>query len=65
MGGRKTSARRGGLAMDETTLRKLLHDTVVHEPPIRPVAGNVLRKGIKLRRRRRALSAAGGVAVTA
>ena len=44
--------------MDETSLRALLERALVPEPPIGPVAGNSLRAGIKLRRRRRMRAAA-------
>ena len=50
--------------MDETTLRTLLDSALADEPPIGPGADNALRAGIKLRRRRRVLTAALGVAVT-
>jgi YVTN family beta-propeller protein len=55
----------GTPGMDETTLRRLLDSALVHEPPMGPVAQNALRAGIKLRRRRRIVGAAGGVAVAA
>ena len=51
--------------MDETTLRTLLDSALAGEPPIGPVADNALREGIRLRRRRRVLSAATGMAVAA
>jgi S1-C subfamily serine protease len=51
--------------MDETTLRRMLDGALAGEPPIGPGADNALRAGIKLRRRRRVLSAAGGMAVVA
>ena len=51
--------------MDETTLRRLLDGALAGEPPIGPGAENALRAGIRLRRRRRVLSAAGGMAVAA
>jgi S1-C subfamily serine protease len=51
--------------MDETTLRTLLGSALAGEPPIGPGADNALRAGIKLRRRRRVLNAAGGMAVAA
>lgn len=44
--------------MDETALRKLLEGAVTSEPPIRPVGDEVLRAGVRLRRRRRAALAA-------
>jgi len=50
--------------MDETTLRTLLGSALDGEPPIGPVADRALRAGIKARRRR-VLSAAGGMAVAA
>jgi YVTN family beta-propeller protein len=55
----------GTPGMDETTLRRLLDSALVHEPPMGPVAQNALRAGIKLRRRRRIVGAARGVAVAA
>ena len=51
--------------MDETPLRRLLGSVLADEPPVKPVAQNVLREGIKHRRRRRVLGAAGSVAVVA
>jgi S1-C subfamily serine protease len=50
--------------MDETTLRALLDGALAGEPPIGPVADHALRAGIKARRRR-VLSAAGGMAAAA
>ena len=50
--------------MDETRLRRLLTSALAGEPPVEPVAQNVLRAGIK-QRRRRVLGAAGGVAAVA
>src|SRR6516164_6630741 len=51
--------------MDETTLRRLMDGALADEPPLGPGADTALRAGIKLRRRRRVLSAAGGMAVVA
>ena len=48
--------------MDETRLRRLLGSALTDEPVIRPVAENVLRAGIR-RRRRRVVGVAGGAAV--
>jgi S1-C subfamily serine protease len=50
--------------MDETTLRTLLEDALVGEPPLGQFADNALRAGIKARRRR-VLSAAGSMAAAA
>ena len=51
--------------MDETTLRELLDDALIHEPPIGPVAHNALQAGIRLRGRRRAQRIAGSMAALA
>src|SRR5215475_3540904 len=50
--------------MDETTLRTLLDSALADEPPIGPVAGNALRAGVKIRRRR-VMGAALSLAVAA
>jgi hypothetical protein len=49
--------------MNETPLRQLLDRALDGEPPLGPIAQNSLRAGIKLRRRRRAVGAAGIVIV--
>jgi hypothetical protein len=51
--------------MDETALRQLLDRALEGEPPLRPIAQNSLRAGIKLRRRRAAGAAAATVIAAA
>ena len=48
--------------MDETTLRGLLAGALTEEPPMGPVTQYALRKGLRLRRRRRLLAAGGALA---
>ena len=48
--------------MDETTLRGLLAGALTEEPPMGPVTQHALRKGLRLRRRRRLLAAGGALA---
>src|SRR5215468_4462901 len=63
-GRRENRTSQGTAAMDETTLRRLLEESVAQEPPMGPVAENSLRAGIRLRRRR-VMWVAGGVAAAA
>ena len=51
--------------MNDAPLRDLLSAALAGEPPIGPVAQNSLRAGLRLRRRRRGLTAAGTAAVVA
>jgi WD40 repeat protein len=51
--------------MDERTLRQLLSDTLVGEPPIGPIARNALRAGIRIRRRRTTGAVSGVAAIAA
>jgi DNA-binding beta-propeller fold protein YncE len=51
--------------MDETTLRGLLTDALVDEPPMGPVTQHALHGGRRIRRRRRLLAAGGSMAAIA
>lgn len=51
--------------MDESSLRDLLQRATEPEPPIGQLAGNSLRAGVRLRRRRLALGAAASAAAVA
>ena len=51
--------------MDEARLRTVLGSALVDEPVIRPVGENVMRGGIRRRRRRGVVGVAGGATAAA